>query len=362
MVKIMKEKIQKFLKQDICIITLLFILSRILLLIFILRKQLTNTTIYDAIHYISIAKNGYTKEALYAFFPLYPLSIRLVHHIIPSYKVTAMLLSNLFSLLSAFVLYKMIDNKKKKILAITLLLFSPILAYTTIGYTESLYLLLTITSFYFYKKKNYLISGLFIGLSIITRNTGLVLLGAIGLDMLFNIYKKKNTIKELIQLSIIPIIITISYHAYLYINTKDIFKYVTVQFTEWNRTHCNLITMIIKDIKFVIKYNNSIYIFIQDLLFYIIALIYSIKYIKKERAQSIYMIVSLILFTTTCRTTNWLTLPSIGLFRYVFSLFPMYTLPIKEKNKNIITIILALYILFAITNFIMIYQYGSFLA
>lgn len=357
---------QKNSKKEISIITILFLMSRLLLILFIIKKGLSATYIHDAIHYINIAKNGYTKELLYAFFPLFPLLIRLLHYIIPSYEISALILSNLFSFITTFILYNIIEEKKYKLPAVIVFLFSPILVFNSIGYTESLYLLLTITAFYFYKKKNYLLTGIFIGLSIITRNTGIVLLGAIGLDMLYNIYKKENSIKDLILLSIIPIGITILYHTYLYIHTNDFFKYITVQYTEWNRERSNLITIIIKDIKYITNNNYiSLYIFLQNWIFYFLGFIYALRYIKKEKALSIYMIVSLLLFVTTCRTSAWKTFPSISLFRYVFSLFPIYILPfINKRPKHTITNITILIILFilSILNYVLAYQLIPFIA
>ena len=99
--------------------------------------------------------------------------------------------------------------------------------------------------------------------------------------------------------------------------------------------HCNLITIIIKDIQYVLKTKDEIFLFLQNWIFYIMGIIYSIKYIKKEKALSIYIIVSLLLFVTTCRNNNWSTIPSISLFRYVFGLFSVYLLVNTKDNKII---------------------------
>ena len=147
MVKKMKERIKTLLKKDISIITILFLLSRVVLIISIIKNHSLYSNIFDTNHYIEIAKNGYTEDTLYAFFPLFPLLLRLLHTIIPSYEIEALLLSNLFSFLSTLILYNLIKTKKQRIPAITLFLFSPILVFNTIGYTESLYIFLTLTSF-----------------------------------------------------------------------------------------------------------------------------------------------------------------------------------------------------------------------
>lgn len=122
-----------------------------MILFIIFKHGLSFCTIYDVLHYINIAKNGYTSDLLYAFFPLFPLTIKLFHFIIPSYKICVLLLGNIFSFLSVLVLYNLIKDYKNKFLIIISFIFSPILIFTSIGYTESLYLLLTILSFYLYK-------------------------------------------------------------------------------------------------------------------------------------------------------------------------------------------------------------------
>ena len=349
-------------KKEIKKILIIFLFSRLLLIGSLLLSK--NLSLYDSIHYINIAKYGYIEKGLYAFFPLYPILIRILHVIIPSYYISGIILSNIFSLISTFVIYHLVDNKKHKMKAVILFLFSPILPYTTIIYTESLYLLLTLLSYLFYKKKNYLISGILVGLSMLTRNTGIILLGAYGLDLLIKTIKKENTINNIIKLSIPAILIGSLFSIYLYIKTNNPFMYIIVQKTEWYKDSTNIIDLLIRDIKFLIQ-NKQIYIFyilIQNWLFLLLGIIYSIKYIKKEFALSIYTIVSIIAFTITCRNTSWDILPSISLFRYVLSLFSIYLYPfLKEKYSKLYYIPYTFIIIISIINTIFIYL-GLFMA
>ena len=101
----------KNIKKDLLNITILFLISRIILILFIIVKQnISFLNIYDATHYLTISELGYSKESLYAFFPLYPLLIKLFHIIIPSYQIVSLLLSNTFSYLSVLILYLIIKN------------------------------------------------------------------------------------------------------------------------------------------------------------------------------------------------------------------------------------------------------------
>ena len=352
-------------KKELKTITIFFLLSRLVLVFFLFYyHNFSSFNLYDVKNYIEIAKSGYSKELLYAFFPLWPILIRLFHIIIPSYSLVVLLLSNLFSYFSAIIFYLIIHQKKDNQKKILFFLFSPILVFTMIGYTESLYLFLTLLSFYLYKKEKYWFCGIILGLSMLTRNTGIILLGAIGLEMLYHLYQKKITIKSILSLAMPAIIIGFSYNIFLYIQTGDFFKYISVQYTEWNKEHCNMITLLFKDIHFLIKFHQTdSYLFLLNWSFIFLSLFYSIKNIKKEQAQSIYVIVSVLLFCMTCRnsTSTWMSLPSAGIFRYIYSLFPMYTLS-HLKRKKYSFLLDTLYLSISMINVIVVLKYHIFIA
>jgi hypothetical protein len=255
----------------------------------------------------------------------------------------------------------MVKKETTKTIILLVFLFSPILPFMTITYTESIYLLLTILSFYFYKK-NKVLSGIFVGLSMLTRNTGLILLGAYSLDLLIKWFKKKTKFKEIIIFVLPAIIIGFLYSIYLWITVNDPLMYVSVQFTEWSKMSCNIISLFIMDIKYLIKNHSSIYIAVLDWLFISIAIYHSIKNIKKDFPLSVYALVSIFLFTTTCRSPHWETLPSIGLFRYTMSLFPIYLFLVdNKKEKKMFTINLTIYIIIALINASLLYA-NNFIA
>ena len=344
-------------KKDIRIILLIFLLSRIPLLLFLILSK--NLNVYDSIHYLEIAKNGYSKELLYAFFPLFPLTIKILHIIIPSYYISGIILSNIFSLLATLVLYLIIDKKDYKIPIIILFIFSPILGYTSIAYTESLFLLLSLLAYYFYKKNNLLLCSVIIGLTMLTRNSGIILLGALGLSLLIKWLKKQISLKDIIVFSLPAILIGSLFPIYLYLKTGNPFIYITIQNDNWHRIPSNIISSFINDISYMIKTKDIylLYIFIQNWLFFFIAGFFAIKTIKKQFPLSIYVLVSLIAFTITCRDSNWNTLPTISLFRYVFGLFPIY-LYIYENNKKTVFkyISYTLVITISIVNTLLIYS------
>lgn len=348
-------------------ILIIFLISRLLLIVFlIINRDLSIFELYDSIHYINMAKSGYTEPSLYAFFPLFPMLIKLVSFIIPSYQISGALISNIASFLS-LILINDLTKDKNNIGNVICFVFSPILAFTSIVYTESLFLLLTILGYYLYKKDKYLLSSVVVGLSILTRNSGIILWGAIGLDMLYRLFiKKENNIKfkNIIIFGIISLLIGMLYPIYLYKETRDFLKFITVQNDYWNRETGIFINGIIKDIIVLTRKTGPInlMVFLQNWLSFFLTFILGIKILKKDTVAGIYTIVSLIAFQTSYRDIDfWVTLSSISLFRYVFNLFPIYLYLFDNKKESTNKVLYFTFILLSVFNTTLVYL-GAFIA
>lgn len=129
---------------------------------------------FDGEHYLSIAKEGY-HLAEQAFFPLYPLLIKLLDGGVWS----GLFISNTSFFLALVGLFKLLRidySEKVTKLAIILLLAFPTSFYFGAVYTESLFLCFVVWSFYFYRKENYLLSGILGALASATRVIGVILL------------------------------------------------------------------------------------------------------------------------------------------------------------------------------------------
>ena len=356
-------------KSSIKKLLLIFLLSRILMIIFlIIKKDLSIFELYDSEHYINMAKYGYQESYLYAFFPLYPILIKIFKIFIPSYQIAGALISNICSFLSLLIINDL-TKEKDNLNNIVCFLFSPILAFTSIVYTESLFMLLTLLGYYLYKKDKYFLSSVIVGLSILTRNSGIILWGAIGLDMLYRFFiTKDKTIKfrSILIFGLTSLLIGMIYPTYLYLETGNFLEFASVQNEYWNRETGTLITGIIKDIKVIFRSTDAlminIIIFLENWISFFLIFILGIKIFKKDKVSSIYIIVSLIAFSTSYRDIDfWLTLSSISLFRYVFNLFPIYIYLFDNKKDRTKTIIFLLFWFISIINTIFIYS-GIFMA
>lgn len=133
---------------------------------------------FDGEHYLSIAINGY-KDLQQAYFPLYPLLIRLLGGSIWS----SLLISNVCFLIALVGLYKLITldySQKIAKISILLLLFFPVSFFFGTVYTESLFLALVVWSFYLFRKQKYF-GGLILGtLSSLTRVMGIIPIGLLS--------------------------------------------------------------------------------------------------------------------------------------------------------------------------------------
>ncbi|HDS45512.1 MAG TPA: hypothetical protein ENN68_05400 [Methanomicrobia archaeon] len=141
---------------------------------------------WDALNYVEIAKNGYAAvgETRYfiAHLPLYPIMIRLAAAAVGNYELAALIVSNLASLLACFYLYQLarIDYAESTALkSVFYFAIFPTSYFLIAGYTESLFLLLAIGSFYYARKAKWSVAGALGALAAATRMTGLALVPAL---------------------------------------------------------------------------------------------------------------------------------------------------------------------------------------
>ncbi len=165
---------------------------------------------FDGLYYVVIAKSLYRPEiieGLFSFplpasyyaahFPLYPLLIKLFAPLF-GYLWSMLSVNLIASVLAAIVFYLFVKEFKysKSPLWLTFLfLFLPArwLVVRLVGSPEPLFLLLILASFYFFKKKNYWLAGLFGGLAQLTKSPGILLFIAYTLYLFWeNRYELKR--------------------------------------------------------------------------------------------------------------------------------------------------------------------------
>lgn len=248
-------RLLKFLKNNSSVISIvcLFIIWKVLLLFILVgafeliplnskhllgggyEKYLANYHLlpwanFDGEHFTSIAQFGY-RQYQQAFFPLYPKLISLGMGIF-GYEIKTAVISGLVTSSAAFLaalifLYKLLrlDYPKNFSLGVILvLLLYPASFYFNAVYTESLFLLLIVASFYFFRTKHYFWAGVFGFLASTTRVFGVLLF----LSFLIDAFIYKVPFRKLYWILLIPAGL-LSYMGYLYYTVGDPLAFYNLQ-------------------------------------------------------------------------------------------------------------------------------------
>jgi Gpi18-like mannosyltransferase len=119
----------------------------------------------DALWYLKIALNGYgLSEPNVHHLPLYPVLIRLAHEIIGGHiTLSALLVSNLAFILALSYVYRLVRLDETGSIArrtVIYLAIFPTAFFYLAGYTESLFLLGSVSSFYYARQRAWFKAGL----------------------------------------------------------------------------------------------------------------------------------------------------------------------------------------------------------
>ena len=143
---------------------------------------------YDGDHYVSAALHGYSEGggASPAFFPLYPISVRLLAELLGgpmsrgSISILAVAVSLIALPFALWFVYRVTENgwgKRAAQAAVLTLAFFPTSFFLNSAYTESLFLAFSAGAVWAIRlRRDLLLACLFAGLSTATRNVGIFLL------------------------------------------------------------------------------------------------------------------------------------------------------------------------------------------
>jgi Gpi18-like mannosyltransferase len=304
---------------------------------------------WDTHHYLNIAKEGYSssivdeKHLLIVFFPLYPFLIKIFSLVFQDHLLSALLVSNIAYIFAVFYLYKLvhIDFEKEDALR-SIIYFSifPTAYFLHAAYTESLFLALTLASFYYARKDRWALSGVIGMLAAATKITGIILLPVLVIEYLSQReYKKENIRKDVLWI----LVIAIGFVLYLvlnYITYGDPLKFLEIQSGHWSK-HLAIPTEGFFDAWYSIFLRppaNSIYGGWFEIFFSVLGLILVIySFFRLRLSYSLYVLATWLIVTST---SFWLSIP-----RYTLSMFPIFILLAvlgRRKEINYIVIFLSL--------------------
>lgn len=284
---------------------------------------------FDGEHYISVAIHGY-KMLEQAFFPVYPILISLIAHSFSfdffssmlNYTVVGLLISNACFLLALIFLFRLIslDFPKKIAFTTTLILLTfPLSFYFGALYNESLFLLLSILSFYFARRKRWFWAGVFGLISSATRVFGVLLLPA----LLIESYIQKEKLSNIFWIFLIPLGLG-GYMLYQYATFGDPLAFYNLQTVVGEQHQPGVVLLpqvYFRYIKMILTVDSSNPIYQTIWLEFLVGIIFFVLpiygYFKKIRLS--YLTYAMIGFLLPTIQGSFSSSP-----RYVIILFPAF--------------------------------------
>jgi Gpi18-like mannosyltransferase len=182
-------------------------------------------THWDGEHYRNIISKGYTyttdliyegyrysngKQSNIAFFPLYPLVVKLLMSIGIPFDIAGTLISNMCFLIALLIFYHWIDRMYGTAISrwtIAVMSWFPMSLFCSVTYTESCFLLLTISTLICFENRQYMGASFLGMLAMSARPPGLVLIPAL---LLFSWVERRPLIAYLSTIMMAGGLITFS--------------------------------------------------------------------------------------------------------------------------------------------------------
>lgn len=286
---------------------------------------LRNLANWDGGHYLGIAERGYSEKFQYAFFPLYPLTIRLINQVTGNYFIAAVLISVVTTFLGLHLLYRLVlIDFDKKIAERTILafLFFPTSFFLLTAYSEGLFFFLAVAAFYLLRQKKIAWAIMAASLASATRIVGLALVAGILID----IWGREGINRKNWYLVFAPLGFLI-YCIYLYQQTGDPFYFITAE-DHWQRVLAAPGAGFWETLKSIAggQVLSSNFNIITDLFFAIFGVGFAIRAFRF--LPSPYALYSLLSVGIPLFTSTLTSMP-----RFLLPVFPIFILLALTKNR-----------------------------
>ncbi|MBI2086314.1 hypothetical protein HYT74_03165 [Candidatus Daviesbacteria bacterium] len=285
-------------------------------------KSLAN---WDGGHFLGIARTGYSQNFQYAFFPLYPLTIKALTYITGNFVLSAILISIVSSFLGLNILYKLVvldfDKKLAEKVIITLLFF-PTSFFLLTAYSEGLFFLLSISAFYFLRQNKLFWAIVAAALASATRLVGLAVVAGLFIE----IWSSRGINCKNWYLIFAPLGFVI-YCVFLYLQTGDPFYFLTAE-NHWQRTLSTPVVGFWEALKNIAGGNLTQINIFFDLISAIFGVGFAIRAFRfLPSSFAIYSLLSvgIPLFTPTLSSMP----------RFLLPIFPIFILMALIKNQYI---------------------------
>jgi hypothetical protein len=302
----------------------------------------------DSYHYLYIAQHWYDSNPIddqynfIVFFPLYPILIKLITFDFSYVNLSALIVSNVSSVIALFYLFKLAkldfdDGVAQK--AVLFLSIFPTAYFMSVPYTEGLFLGLTIACLYYARLGKWPIAGFLGFLAALTRLGGLLMLPVLLVESL---HQKGWKPRNIVNVNLFWICLAIAgFLIYLGINyrvTGDAFMFVTIERVHWYST-LNPLSGFTNAISYAqhAVYPNSLLLGFAPLAFAVFGLAMTILGVIRRLRPS-YLVCMLLSWMLAIAYSFWISPP-----RYVMAMFPMFILMGMLTRKKAVNIAITIF-------------------
>jgi len=284
---------------------------------------------WDSPHFQLIAQAGYSFPD-FAYLPGYPIFIRLAGLLLGNYWLGGFVVAQMFALASVAVFQLLAEQymQPKEAFCATLLMatFPYVSVFTTLAYSEPLFLFSTISTWYFYRKGRLGASSLLAGLASVTRIYGI----AVALPLLLEIVKSKQY-RKLLYLTI-PVAFLCSWFLFCYLSTGDAFATLTDErwFTSNIASHFGLIQTIMNELFRGPISTTAVPYYIDPPILIALGL-FAYLVVRASQVETSLLAYSVALFASVILVvTN-----QLSMLRYMAFIFPIW-LTVRVKNLPLV--------------------------
>lgn len=197
---------------------------------------------WDAPHYVNIAHHGYQAEGelrrLLVFFPLFPALVSLVSWVTREYVLSGFLVSGVASVLAAVLLQDLVQLDESKATArhaLWFFLIFPTSYFLHIGYTESLFLALTLGCILAARRQQWMLAGVLGLLANLSRSSGIVLIPVLLVEAAQQFWQTRQLQRGWGWIGIVPLGFLI-YLLCNYLTTGNPFEFLIHQREYWHKS------------------------------------------------------------------------------------------------------------------------------
>lgn len=281
---------------------------------------------WDAHWYMSVIREGYSwvdqMQSNVAFFPLYPLLTRAGGWLLGgSYLLAGLLLSLALFFIALVYLFLLVEQDFGSGVAsraVWFIAIFPTAFFFNSFYTESLFLLGSVASFYYARNDKWALAGLWGFVAALTRVTGLLLLIPLAWEYLSQRSFSLERIRPgLAWLGLIPGG-TLLYMGYLYREFARPMAFAETQVDAWSHKFTPFLGSIGHDINIFFTRTHEAWVVYEllTILFLLAMLVISFRYLRGSYTLYIFVSLAFVLASGSVRSMS----------RYTLMIFPVFIL------------------------------------